>query len=512
MRVLLWHGWLLEGAGTNVFTARVAETLRTMGHDVALLCQERHPERYPWIDAWGTVDADGPSELIANTDAGSSVRDGRCVLLRPAIGSLLPVFVIDEYEGFDEVQTFVALTDAELDAYLARNVDALRAAVAWHDSETVYAGHAVPGGPVAARALAPRSFLVKTAGSDIEYAIRPQARYRRLAAEGIGAARALIGPSADVLMRATELTGQTDAPTRLVTPGVDAERFHPMDRRAALLDAAGRLDADAATARGRPSSIDEQVVRAIDDRDADALDRLAHAYDQQVPDPDAAARLRSLADREGPLVGFIGKLIPQKGVQLLLAGAALARSRPDVLIVGFGLWREQLAALAIAIARRDVDALAWLRAREVAPDGFALGGDAPRPTGAEDAGPRVTFTGRLDHRYAPEALAAMDVLVVPSILEEAFGMVVAEGAAAGALPLVARHSGLAEVAASLEAAVGRHGPFGFEPGPGAALRVAEGIDRLLELNADERRELREAVADAAARSWSWEQTAARLLL
>ena len=76
----------------------------------------------------------------------------------------------------------------------------------------------------------------------------------------------------------------------------------------------------------------------------------------------------------------------------------------------------------------------------------------------------VTFTGRLDHRYAPDALAAMDVQVVPSILSEAFGMVAAEGAAAGALPLVARHSGLAEVAAALESEVGRPGLFSFEPG------------------------------------------------
>ncbi len=75
----------------------------------------------------------------------------------------------------------------------------------------------------------------------------------------------------------------------------------------------------------------------------------------------------------------------------------------------------------------------------------------------------MTFTGRLDHRYAPEALAAMDVMVVPSILPEAFGMVAAEGAAAGALPLVARHSGLGEVGAALETAIERPGLLTFDP-------------------------------------------------
>ena len=105
----------------------------------------------------------------------------------------------------------------------------------------------------------------------------------------------------------------------------------------------------------------------------------------------------------------------------------------------------------------------------------------------------------------------MDVLVVPSILEEAFGMVAAEGAAAGALPLVARHSGLSEVAAALEGDVGRQGLFSFEPGPGAMSRLAAGVDRLLSLPAAERDELRLAVSAFVAKAWSWERTVSQLL-
>jgi len=133
---------------------------------------------------------------------------------------------------------------------------------------------------------------------------------------------------------------------------------------------------------------------------------------------------------------------------------------------------------------------------------------APAEPGASHG---VTFTGRLDHRYAPEALAAMDVQVVPSILDEAFGMVAAEGAAAGALPLVARHSGLAEVAAALEAEVRRPGLFSFAPGEGAADRLAAGIERLLSLPHEERDELRRGVSAFVGREWTWERTATRIL-
>jgi len=497
---------LPEGSGTNVFTARVAEALRADGHDVALVCQEGHPERYPWIDAWGTVDGDGPSALTPNPAAVPSPTGGRCTLLRPSIGELLPVFVLDEYEGF-VVKTFVDLTDEELAAYLRRNVDALRAAAAWHGTETTFADHSVPGGPVAARALPAGSFVVKTAGSDLEYAVRPQQRYRDLAAEGIGAARALVGPSADVLSRATELTDTRGAQARVVTPGVDTARFRMLDRAAALRGAAARLDDDPDVAHGRPSTLSADVERALDGRDVDALEALAHRYDQRVPDPDAADRLRRLADHDGPIVAYFGKLIELKGPHLVLAAAAHAHARPDVLVVGFGLWREHVETLAVALRRADRDALAWLRTRNVLPREV----DIDALTRAASTIGDVTFTGRLDHRYAPEALAAADVLVVPSILDEAFGMVVAEGAAAGALPLVARHSGLAEVAGALEADVGRPGLFTFEPGAGATGRIAEGIDRLLAIDPEGRRELGLRLGRSVARRWSWDAAALDLL-
>ena len=174
-------------------------------------------------------------------------------------------------------------------------------------------------------------------------------------------------------------------------------------------------------------------------------------------------------------------------------------------MVGFGSYREWLAALAIALERGDAAALAWLReAREMPIEA------APGP-GSRTPDRDVTFTGRLDHRYAPEALAAMDVMVVPSILPEAFGMVAAEGAAAGALPLVARHSGLGEVGAALETAIERPGLLTFEPGPGAVARLASALDRILELPSVERDELRRAVSEFVGREWTWEQTADGLL-
>ena len=148
VRVLIWHGWLLEGSGSNVFAAEVTAALRHSGHDVLLLCQAAGDSAPAFVDEVGSVGAEGVSALRPNDRADSDPSGGRAVLLRPDIGSLLPVFVIDEYEGF-VVKRFPDLAPQELDGYLGRNVAALRSAASWHRPDIVIASHVVPGGVVA---------------------------------------------------------------------------------------------------------------------------------------------------------------------------------------------------------------------------------------------------------------------------------------------------------------------------------------------------------------------------
>jgi glycosyltransferase involved in cell wall biosynthesis len=501
MRILIWHGWLLSGTGSNIYAARTAEVYRRQGHDVLLLCQDRHPERAGFVDAWGSVGPEGVSDLRPTGAAGGP---GRVVLLRPEIGGLLPVFVLDEYEGF-EVKRFLDLTDEELGSYLNRNVRALEAAVRWHAPEVAVTGHAVPGAVVAARAVGAIRFVVKIHGSDLEYCIRHQQRYLALAREGLEAAAVVTGGSENVLSRAAELIPTAADRFRKVPPGVDVGLFRPRPRREALEEAAARLDEDPETARGRPEDLDGKLADLLAARDADGLDALAAAYDQQAPDPGAGARLRALAGHGGPLVGYVGKLIPQKGVERVIEALALLASEVRGLVVGFGTHREWLAALVRALNGGDAETVGWLRPKlglELEPSEVA------RAAGLAE---RVTFTGRLDHRYAPQAMAAMDVMVVPSMTPEAFGMVAAEAAAAGALPLVARHSSLAEVAESLERAAGRPGMLSFEPGPAASRRVTHALRGILDLPPSERGELVEAVSRYVATEWTWERTAERLL-
>jgi glycosyltransferase involved in cell wall biosynthesis len=127
------------------------------------------------------------------------------------------------------------------------------------------------------------------------------------------------------------------------------------------------------------------------------------------------------------------------------------------------------------------------------------------------APPGTLFTGALEHRHLRHLLPLCDVAVVPSVFPEAFGMVAAEAAAAGVLPVVSAHSGLAEVAAGIGAEIGPEAAalVSFPVGDSAALR--ERLAAILALPVEQRRALGLAARRAVAERWSWSVVAARLL-
>ena len=135
--------------------------------------------------------------------------------------------------------------------------------------------------------------------------------------------------------------------------------------------------------------------------------------EERLPDEGNAGRFARFFGKERPTVVYFGKLMENKGVHVLLEALAALDAR--AVVVGFGDFREQLEALA--------------------------------PLG-------TLFTGPLEHRHLRHLLPLCDVAVVPSIFPEAFGMVAAEAASAGVLPVVSAHSGLAEVAAGIGEEVG----------------------------------------------------------
>lgn len=514
MRVLIFHGYLLRGTGSNIYTSNLAAALVGLGHEVHLVCQERHASELSFVGAVGDWDA---GELRVRR-----VGPSACTVYRPDIGGLLPVYVLDRYEGI-EARLFSELTDEELAAYVHANVDAITEVLGAARPDVALANHLVMGPAILAQALAGSGvpYAVAVHGSALEYTVKPHPRFLPYAREGVRIAKAVLvgsGHTAESLW-ATLPEPELRAKTRLGPPGVDIGRFRPLERAEAAAQV--RALADRLTPRSRESASrelgepsDPRALESGFERDraatADALGRLAEAPPTEQ------------------IVTFVGKLIVSKGIDLLLLSwplvlASVPTARLSV--VGFGAYRAAAERMTAALSRGDLDEVCAL----VASGRGAEGGPASRLTFAtaflerlQAAGrsrwylehakamqDRVLFTGRLEHDELASFLPLCAAMVVPSTFPEAFGMVAVEAAACGVLPISAAHSGLAEVSRTLGHAVAEpyRGFLSFPLDPMAVESIAARITDWLVTPADARAATGSALVEVVTARYSWEAVA-----
>jgi glycosyltransferase involved in cell wall biosynthesis len=410
VRILLWHGYLLGGTGSNVYTRQLAREWSSAGHDVTVLSQEPRPELYDL----------GGAEVV-----------------RPDVDGLLPVFVLDRYEGY-RVELLQNCTREELEGWVEANAAALRPLL---PADLVFANHVLLGGPVGAASGA--RYAVKAHGSELEYSMRGRPELGEWGREALAGAEAVFVGSAHIREVLENVVGHVDR-VHEVPPGVDVDDWRPRPRDGALASLVAESRADPPN----PGNANERL-----------------------PDDGNAERLATFLADAAPTVVYFGKLLFNKGVHVLLE--ALDGVDARAVIVGFGDYRETLE-------------------RAADPE-------------------RVLFTGPLEHRHLVQLLPLADACVVPSIFPEAFGMVAAEAAATGCPPIVARHSGLAEVAEGLEAEyppAHRH-LASFTTGDADDLRAK--LAELLALAPAKRAAVSAAARRTAVERWSWATVAERLL-
>lgn len=414
------------------------------------MCQEREVEGLDFIDAHGDFSNGNDRYELAST--GIEPAAGRAMIARPAIGEVLPVYVVDHYEGFRAKQ-YLDLSRSELTEYVERNIDAFVTAIDEHEPEVILAGHEVMG-PYIAKEACNRGASVYAAqlhGSALEYVVKHDPEFLDFATQGLGAAHAVIGGSEYMVREASAVIPGWSHKARVVNPGCDVDLFRPLATR---------------------------------------------AY-------------------ETPVVGYVGKFIGQKGTHDLLAALGLT-STPGLraVIVGYGelddvlrrLWESLLrgdrAAIEATAERGGVTmrALGQMAAGKSIDNGYRKRADAIQ----------LEFTGRLEHGPLSRVMPTFDVLIVPSVMAEAFGMVAAEAAACGVLPIVPDHSGIGEVGSILESELGTPGLLTFDSGD-PINGIAQAIDRVLAIDPVTRRQMGRTAAALARRRWAWPTVAGALL-
>jgi Glycosyl transferase 4-like domain len=192
MRIIMTHGYMLSGTGSNIYVQSLCRALVGAGHDVHLICQEPDPLAYDFVGMSARVGAQGVEDLGEQETPYS----GHCTLYRPEIGDLLPVYVYDDYPGW-RVKTFLDLTQEELDYYLGRNVEALKTVLGISGAEAVITNHSVPLPLIARRSLegGDLPYVSIVHGSCLQYVSRKSEMYMGLTREGLEDAREILALS-----------------------------------------------------------------------------------------------------------------------------------------------------------------------------------------------------------------------------------------------------------------------------------------------------------------------------
>ncbi|HXF51735.1 MAG TPA: glycosyltransferase [Dehalococcoidia bacterium] len=173
--------------------------------------------------------------------------------------------------------------------------------------------------------------------------------------------------------------------------------------------------------------------------------------------------------RDEPVVGYVGRLSPEKGLATLLRALAALQGRGvrwRATLVGDGPERGALERLAARLGIAD----------------------------------RVRFAGEASHDDVPSHLQAFDVFAMPSTWE-GFGVAAVE-AQAMELPVVASGvHGIPDVVA--------HGETGLLVPPGRPLALADALEALL-TDRDRRVEMGRAGRRLVERRYDWRENAARM--
>ncbi|MFH1132383.1 MAG: glycosyltransferase family 4 protein [Pseudomonadota bacterium] len=481
MKIAIYHGYELSGSGSNEYTRYLAFELARSGHEVVLICSDPDPKAYEFVSRAVAYDKDGNSTELFSRETGFL----HVSLHQLPRTSVYPVYITDKQrEG--NVKTFQDMTDAELQEYHGASTRVLTEILHSETPQVLHANHLVYA-PVVAAQVCPKvgiPYYIVPHGSSIEYTIRVDERFFKVARKGLEKASGVVWIAREVKNRVydlyPDLRSCLEKKSYMVGVGTDTSLFVPVSRTerpsniksliALLLadrtrrpaDACSILDAKVNKAKhykgGKTPAQKNELRMALDSGNISAMRAYWNAYDHELPDEDLPQTLDRIP-MDDDLVLFVGAMTYGKGVQSLIAAmpAILAqRPKTHLILVGSGTYREVIEGLVHSLQTQNEELFDRI---------VVTGKNLERQTmsgGLEDIqaysslesnrkilfenGPglekHVHFLGRLNHPLLKYLFPCCQVAAFPSVVKEASPMVFAEALSSGVLPTGAYHSGL----------------------------------------------------------------------
>ena len=469
MKIGLFHGYNLGGSGSNEYTRYLAKALLAEGAEVHLICREPDAESLGFIDVALRYDGQGNAQtLFSNQDSANNnvtsidgVVQPLCYLHELPNASVQPVYVTDKQrEGV--VKSFSNLTDEELQEYEDISSTALKAILTNYPLDILHCNHVTYQPQVAEQVCKETDtpYIIYPHGSAIEYTVKTDERYFNKVRESLKLTDGLIIGNNEVKQRIIklypELTAEIESKSSIVGVGVDTSLFTscPADERQDSLDSLINMNLGG----GKTIELTREMEARLDQGDINAVTEYRNSYVQKLADESISEKLGKL-DLNAPVLLFVGALTAGKGLQGLLCAMSTAlRKNPDIqlVIVGAGAYREALEGLVHLLSTRNLSAL-----KEMASQGFDL--DFSDNTGAwEDVEyflenhsdmllesadklkSNVHFVGRLNHDQLKFLFPIVDLAVFPSVVPEAYPLVLMESLSNGVLPMVSYFSGFTD--------------------------------------------------------------------
>ena len=502
----IYHGYELTGSGSNEYTRYIARGLARLGHQVHVLCRDRRPASLDYVKAAYLWTLGGAGGLTATSDL-LFLRDQDDIPTRETQhggsvtvhvlphAQIRPVYVCDKQRTGD-VRMFIDLDDAQLNDYHLVCTTAVKAVLQAHPMQVVHANHLVYQPIVCADACKAVGvpFIIFPHGSSIEYTVHRDQRFVKLARDALEKSALIISGSLEVAERIDHLypddpdfVATLQRKRAIVGVGTDTSLFKSVGfgKRAAKI---ANVESFSATFGGKTAEQSQQLCVQLAAGGPEewkaAMRSYKNSYNHKLPDVEFYNQLASLnwehrrSIKDSPIVLFVGAMTVGKGIQTLICSfGALLEEYPDaqLIIIGSGSYREVLEGLVYALTTNNVPLLDYIVAHGVTLDKPNIDPEAtPEPLedvlhylsdaarkkqllsicAKRNLATHVHFQGRVNHALLSCVFPCADIAVFPSMLTEAYPLVLMESLANGVVPVLPDHSGFSESLRSLRQPLG----------------------------------------------------------
>lgn len=470
MSIVVTHGYLLTGTGSNLYVNNLVREYAKVGEDVCLLCQDPDPIDIDFVNEVYQFDEKNEKYILKASKA--SPFEGKVRVFQPNLNGFLPVYVYDHYDGF-EVKEFPNCSDQEVANYLNQNAKALEMVVRDFDIKVVNTNHLVLFPSIATKVKEVLDFrhVITVHGSALNFTVKKDKRFENFAKDALLKAEEIVVDSLhadEELKEFLDETGLSDLKSKveIIPAGVDVSSFDlpTASPQEMIVDFQKAISKKVVGSKGRTADQEQDVLYSEKDLSSIVIDleNLRKSYDYRNVDQHVVEKIEKLKTAEFRVM-FVGKYLWTKGIYLILfAIPRILKTYPGAqfVFVGFGPFREPAELIVNAISRNKLDQLERILSEKHEVLNGEVGENLPLITAliqenkqeiedvyslGIDIRNNITFTGIAAHKELVDLIPAMNSLIAPSVFPEAFGMVAIEAMACGVYPVLTYQSAFREI-------------------------------------------------------------------